>query len=471
MFRTADEFYQGRDRRTVQFTGARSFERQRVVVVLHPGIAETYRGQLMFLLAVNLVSRYARTVLASCPDIVVHSLLGEEYDRLPDEALAIMHGADPFGLFTWTADFPAGSWNFTIQVGAGELPGVVPSVTVDADGWCVSVSQGVDREVWVNDDADVPVGPGTAAALAVAEAMKAGLGRPVKSRITRTYLSLWDYSIAQGPLDMVRGGRVGAICIGKTWLVGAGMVGSSLAYFLRRFPIRGELHIIDHDVVAIHNLNRSPVFRVGHVGTRKASLLAGYLRHTDLQPVGHSCLFQEFVEQNPRLANGVDLILPEANQYKVRVQIQHQVPPLMIHATTSRNGGVVVGYHRPVADDCLACRFPDDAEQPDMACGALRSPIVDSQESQDIALPYQATLAAAMLTGQIIQAAGANFPATRNYALLDTLGPVRRILTAFRRKAGGCSYCQVQTSELHEVMNGGTLFAHHWKPLVAAGAR
>jgi hypothetical protein len=169
--------------------------------------------------------------------------------------------------------------------------------------------------------------------------------------------------------------------------------------------LAGVIDIYDRDVVKLHNTNRSPLFSVEDAeipgkrpGRPKVEVLADFLRPTGLQVVPHSAWYDEAFDRRP---TGYDLWLPLANERGVRRTMQHNFPPLMLHATTSRNWSINLYRHRPDVDDCLPCRIRDDSESvPELGCspGTMQE---SPGRPADAALPFQSAAAGTLLGASV----------------------------------------------------------------------
>ena len=94
-----EEFYALRDDRTNRCISNRSYQSTVCAVSLSPEIAQTLSGQVMFLAAANLLSRWCRTVTLVVAPIAPHPLLGLGTNDLSEAILSQMRDADPFGAF------------------------------------------------------------------------------------------------------------------------------------------------------------------------------------------------------------------------------------------------------------------------------------------------------------------------------------------------------------------------------------
>ena len=110
----------------------------------------------------------------------------------------------------------------------------------------------IGREPLPSDGGDrLSLGGGLAACLAAAALFNQVTGyghqRPV-------WLSAWN--VGEG--DQADSGphRLGPVDVGDVLLLGAGGVGSSLAFWLSQLGVHGDWHVVDGDAAVLHNTNR-----------------------------------------------------------------------------------------------------------------------------------------------------------------------------------------------------------------------
>ena len=104
----------------------------------------------------------------------------------------------------------------------------------------------------------------------------------------------------------------------KIAIVGAGGLGSSLAFALGSTGI-GEIHIIDFDIVSLHNIHRQIAFKVGDEGKNKALINANLVeaRSPYVKAIAHECDFKTWSEKNIN----VDLIIDATDNLPTRGDI------------------------------------------------------------------------------------------------------------------------------------------------------
>lgn len=104
----------------------------------------------------------------------------------------------------------------------------------------------------------------------------------------------------------------------KIAIVGAGGLGSSLAFALGASGI-GEIHIIDFDMVSLHNIHRQVAFKVGDEGESKAVLNAELIeaRCPYTRAIAHQCDFNQWSQKGIE----VDLIIDASDNLPTRGDI------------------------------------------------------------------------------------------------------------------------------------------------------
>jgi len=406
----------------------------------------------MVIVAANLMSRWCRNVTLVLPPVTLDPRLGFGKGSLADFVLVQMRDADPFGRFA-VSGTPITS-DITLMIGpAGEAVTAPRNVFIDATGWLAGIRNDQPVDLPFVDDEN-PLGPIGAACLGVAQAFKIATWTPsdryFREGIFDLFSLCWREHVTElappWPADFN---------IGRVLMVGAGSVGSGAAYCLRLARLAGHLAIIDKDEVKIENFNRSPIFGRATFGMMKSQAVAQFLAHSPLAPEPFPFWWNEFVET--RGCRGFDVWLPLANEFNVRLSMQSNFPPLMIHASTSANWGVNHGRHIPGRDDCLADRFPTEVKRDDLTCatGQVTTP---NQEAVDAALPFASLFAGLLITADLVRAQLPGYPQVANFALFDWYGTMDAIQAWDRKPRPGCM-CREQTRKFHARLNGGT---RHW---------
>ena len=447
---SAAEFYALRDDRTNRCIGAKCYQDSSCVLYLSSTVAETRAAQVTFLVGANLLSRWCRRVTLVAPRTVLHPALGSRSNVL-EAALNQMRDADPFGSYQAQESPPRFQHDVALCVGdeVPELP-VARPVSVNACGWLAGISRDVASPISPTENGNC-VGAIAAACFGVAQVFKMALGLPDDRLLQDGVFDVFTMDWTDRP----NAGPVPATDIGRLLMVGAGSVGSSAAYCMRMAGITGEVTILDEDVVKIPNFNRSPIFGRQTLGLNKSEVTAAHLAESGLRATACPVWWNDYIVEQDRRTLPFDVWLPLANDFGVRLSMQNNVPPMMIHASTTANWGVNHGRHLPGTDDCLADRFPDEVEAKDLAC-ATGNAIVH-QDRIDAALPFCSLFAGLLVTAELLRLQLPDYPQVPNFALFDWYSSLNTIQKWDKSPKRGC-ICRQQDRDLHQVFNRTTRY-------------
>ncbi|MGQ0678171.1 MAG: ThiF family adenylyltransferase [Actinomycetota bacterium] len=350
-------------------------------------VVDTPTGQTLILAAVNMAARVHRRIAIDIPDaeLLVPTLVAAT--SLRDAAFALALAIDPFLDLRDTGEKEAPS------LGIGQRAG---SVNVGAKGYRASVSVG---SLLIGDHPAGILGAGLAACLGTSALLQLVTGQIPAERV----VSLWCFG--EGDLDEVGPEvPVGPLKVGeRVALIGAGAVGSAIAYWLRLIGVEGEWVFVDHDEVELHNTNRSIGQLVEDAGWA-AGLPGGIPRgkaNVAAELIG-GYHFDGWYDEWIQDARRPDLIIPVANDRGLRQVIGRLGMPLLMHGATSANWTAELHRHGP-RDDCPACRFPHNTI-PDFGCseGPL-DPGIEKEESPDAALPFLSAAAGLLVVAGLTQ--------------------------------------------------------------------
>ncbi len=447
---TADEFYALRDDRTNRCIATRDYQRTRCAVYLAPEQAATSAGQTMLLVVANLLSRWCRRVAIALPPTVVHpSVAAGDIGEL---VLSQMRDADPFGDFRIVGVESVAASDVTLCLG-GPAPRAAhgKAIFITASGWLAGLSER-SALLLPQNQAENPLGAVAAACLGVAQVFKIAIGMPPALWFREGVfdLSRFEWSDEPRPLSWPT-----SVDVGKVLMVGAGSVGSAAAYCARIAGLRGSVDILDRDRVKVENFNRSPIFGRATFGLTKADAVAAFLAGSGLSATAVPEWWGEFVQRRGRLSFDYDIWLPLANEFGVRHAMQHSVPPLMIHASTTSNWGVNHGHHVPGRDDCLADRFPVEVLAEQLTCATGQVEIANA--SVDAALPFASMFAGLLIAADLVRAQLPDYPQVPNFALFDWYGPLDVIQAWDRAPRLGC-VCRDQGRAFHQRFNAASKY-------------
>jgi hypothetical protein len=245
-------------------------------------------------------------------------------------------------------------------------------------------------------------GAALSSCLGAAALFRAQLNLPICPR----RISAWNYRegdhAAEGPSS------VETLDVGRVLMVGAGAVGSSLAYWLRLFGVGGKWTVVDADKLAIHNLNRTLLFFAADAGwpngnqRLKSEIVAEFLPGARAE----SLWYDEYSSSH---SDEFDVVLCLANERNVRHEIGCRNFSVVLHATTGSNWLAQLHRHIAGIDDCIFCRA---GEITPARFGCSTSETATSEEGRkDAALPFLsaasglmlATLLQRLQTGQVLE--------------------------------------------------------------------
>ena len=435
---TPEAFYRQRDGRTDLASPNTAYQRVPTALIADPTWATTPQGQVAILTAANILSRWCRTVTLDIPPAPLVEPLKGRARNLVELVLETMRDADPFGTFTpGTANGDA----LALHLG---LNGPCQSNTYHAYGsdWHATVATRPITQLTALD-ARNPIGAIGAACLGTASLFMHAVGqeRYWDDPLTINFFSLISGPDAQTPFPE-------EISLGRSLLVGAGAVGSNLAYFLTLVPTVGRIAVIDHDPVKILNLNRSLLLTNCDVRQNKANVTARLLQRHGVDATPFPQSYDEFIaSEAATIWEKPDLIIPAANEQDVRWKLATTYPPLMIYGTTDNDWGAHLGRHIPLKEECLACRYPPEFQPAALACAT--GPMPDAQPHEpDAALPFLSPLAALLALAELSKVQLPGYPFHGNRAFIDIAGRPQQIAPVHAEELVGCGACASRRGEV-----------------------
>jgi hypothetical protein len=200
-----------------------------------------------------------------------------------------------------------------------------------------------------------PFGPGAAACLAAANVFRfLFLGRKSESLDDEVALSTWTRNRADGeasgtslPAEIDAGQ--------ENVLVGLGAIGHGALWALARCPLRGALHLVDHESIELSNLQRYVLAEQSDEGARKTLLGERALSDTELLPVAHSQRWDSFVESHGHDWHAVAVAVDSARD---RRAVQAALPQWIANAWT-QPGDLGTSFHSQFGGEgaCLCCLY------------------------------------------------------------------------------------------------------------------
>lgn len=455
------EFYAQRDDRTNRISDDTDYRNAAILVSGERDLLTTYSGRVAARTLLNLLSRFARNVDVAFPSVPPDTELPPSAATLAEQSIRQMWAADPHGRFGWTGSPRPSSYDCVIGIGN---PGIetasTPTIRLDGGGWLGRVVRDGPVEPVPTRDEN-PIGPAVAACLAGGEAFKSVVGSPGNALTDEVTYDAFHHEVAEKPIAPDLPEMPPEIDLGTARMVGVGSVGSATAYFLRRLPVEGTLQLVDFDPVELVNLNRSPLFTADHAldGVSKVTAAADFLSgHLETRPF--EGYYDDFTSTDPPAA---DIVLPLANERNVRRSIQHDRPPLMLHASTGQSD-VFVRRNIPLDEPCLLCHFPPDAAETEAPCAEGEAPTGGDDEDggTDAAFPFASFLAGCFVAGELAKLSREGYPFTDTIALVRTLTDLRDFdgVMQYSPDRERCPFCPEDSPDVHRSIIEGTKFTH-----------
>ena len=151
----------------------------------------------------------------------------------------------------------------------------------------------------------------------------------------------------------------------RVLLVGLGGLGSLIAYYLTCLGIK-ELHIVDHDVVSISDLNRQILYTIDDLGLKKVDVASRRLRllNPDVEIIKHDIYLND--DNAIELTKDVDIVIDALDNWKSRLILNKACilnRRVLIHGAVSDWIGqvtVVIPCRTPCLQDLYLMTRPKD---------------------------------------------------------------------------------------------------------------
>lgn len=413
---------------------------------------QTLSGQIMLITACNLLSRWCRCVSIAISEAHVDARIDARKCGAIDFITDQMRDADPFGCFEAIHQLNSGA-DIQLHIGDNPRTCAARSVVISSSGWLAAISR--DVALLPRTDSPNVIGALAAACFGVAQVFKLAINWPNDQLIADGVFDLFSLSRASTFNSLTDHDYLSAPDIGKLLMIGAGSVGSAVAYCLSLMNASCELDVVDRDVVKVQNFSRSPIFGKRSYGIAKVNAVVDYLSASSVTPRPYNMWWEEFTRSHDRQTGRFDAWLPLANEFGVRWSMQNNYPPLLIHASTTQNWGVNHGRHRFGRDDCLVDRFPSEVSHDALRCSTGEIRIESTQV--DAALPFLSMFAGVLVAAELARLQLSGYPQCPNFALIDFGGNISEIQAWDMQPRPTC-FCHTQPSTIHESVNSGTRY-------------
>ncbi len=444
---TSAAFYLERDDRTERLVGPLAgYATRPVEIYVDPEAAGSLAVQRIALVAANLTVRWARRVRVILPpDERLHSVLRRRaWTTLAERIEWEMRMADPF--FDST---PSGRGDDEpLRLFVGPWRGATSAIQaadfqVHAAHWTALGKRGSGQSEVPNDGDATAAAAGLAGALGAADVFKRAVGHD-HGQWLRTFG--WDTWSSQMSLGAGAWGSVAPRAVperlnfGRTLLAGVGAVGSAFVYLADMMELQGDLTLFDRDAVDATNLNRSPLFTVldALTGARKTGG-ADYLANHAVAVERVDGVWRMHAEELSK--QPFDVWISLTNEDGAWAEQPFQLPPVMLHGTTTSGWGFGAGRHIPRVEDCTLCRMPRPEARVRMPCGAGEI-APNAAEGPRASLPFLSTASAALVLASYLQLeCGREAVGLPNDVGADLSAGLPAVIAVRRRSTVGCRGC------------------------------
>lgn len=447
---TSEEFYRERDDRTArEVEKLGSYVHRPVALYVDPAHAGDWSVQAVAILAANLLARWARRVWVVSPDVALAPPLGRVgLSMLHARMQSEMRCADPFGQFQYrTPDQlePDGIPTEALRLFVGPWSGSTliqqKDFLVHAAGWVALGQRGGALPNPADSRASISA-VGLAAALGVGDLFKRAVGHPAAEWMPSFTWCTWTHTFSHNPRQFPNPALPAVpnvMDLGRTLLAGTGAIGSALLYLLDLGSATGTLGLLDRDHVETSNLNRSPLFRVGHVlaNTHKVDACWDAVRGVAVE-----CWKGTWTESAAQIsAAGYDLWVSLTNEDGAWAEIPFQMPPVVVHATTTSGWGFGAGRHVPGMDDCTLCRMPRPSAEFRARCAEGEIALPEAPPIR-ASLPFLSVAAASLLAAEVVKAHDPARAVLPNDVSVDVRRGLPALIAISRRALPTCRGCR-----------------------------
>lgn len=457
---TADEYYRERDNRTeLEVPELRKYATWPVEILVDPRCAHRPTVQKIALLACNLTARWARHVRVLLPEVPVdRSLARHGHGNLGGRIKHEMRAADPFGDFQVAAsesEFEGSRAEPPLRLfigpwaEAGRKGQYIGSddYLVHAYSWTAAGVRGAHFPVCSDQEATAAAA-GFAAAVGVADIFKRAVGHRRSHWLPDFSWCTWSHSLAPRPLGerALTPPPPEILELGLTLLAGVGAIGSAFIYLADFMKLRGRLTLLDRDFVETSNLNRSPLFDVMHVLTPTAKTTASrdYLRSQDAEVEIVNGTWHEHaakIGESP-----FDVWISLTNEDGAWAEVPYQLPPVVLHGTTTSGWGIGTGRHIPRRDDCTICRMPHPTAPFRGRCAEGEIQSASTATPVSASLPFLSTAAAALLLAEFMKLGTPSLTRLPNDVSADFRYGLPALVALRRVADPGCRGCRASLS-------------------------
>jgi ThiF family len=272
--------------------------------------------------------------------------------------------------------------------------------------------------------------------------------------------SLWSHDFGS-QLHGASPAVPGSPDIGRVLLAGAGAIGSALLYILLLDELAGEVTVLDRDSVDTTNLNRSPLFTAedAAVGRHKVDVALAAVARRGRRATPVYGRWREHAEALSR--EPFDVWVSLTNEEGAWSAVPFQLPPVVLHGTTTSEWGVAAGRHIPRREDCTLCRLPRPQAEFRGPCGdGTIAEVAEPDTAPRTSLPFLSTVAAALVAAELIKLPLRGAASQPNCVQADCRYGLPAVIAVRRGSSPACNGCKIASLPLWSERGGRGRYAH-----------
>jgi ThiF family len=456
---SAEAFYRERDNRTeLEVIGLGTYVNVPIEICVEPSLADDLTVQRMTLFAANLTARWARNVKVVLPHVeLIESLRIYGDKTLADRVEREMHQADPFGHFEIGPSVRIDGDALRLRIGlTRKWSSTAPDTeyAVDATGWSSIGRRGQTISSSFPRYATAPAAA-LAAALGAADLFKRAVGHERRHWMGNVDWCMWTHNAVGVPGKLIAEPYVAEGWeLGNLLVAGIGAVGSALLYILATTPCIGRITLLDRDRVETSNLNRSPLFTAIDAALSRNKTTVG--REAIEAP---QCRVETVEGSWHEVGQGLsaeafDVWVSLTNEGGAWAEVPFQLPPVVLHGTTTSGWGVAAGRHIPRVEDCTACRLPRPT-------AVFRGPCAQGELSSNglntnvtASLPFLSATAGALVAAELLKLRFPGVSSLPNSVCADFRHGIQAVIPEYYGPTKGCRGCEMAKLPLWSMRGG-----------------
>ena len=423
------DWYRERDDRTRRVDEIKGFEDFKVGIIVSDEIEDDSQCQVMTWIICNILARWCRYITLQAPRHVISRLNLSKGDNFNDSIQRALLHIDPY-LALKLDQVDENRMDALCVIGNQIGQFSKKAIWIGCDGWLTGIGTYPRKNFHDRIKCENVLGASFAACLGSAALFRRATAKGAIEEQELWY-SLADFKKSASKSELKNPPFINNWEFGHVHQPGCGAVGSSFDYLLALTNWRGNIDLIDFDTVSYSNCNRTLGFTAYHAVHKiaKVEACAEILNfNAAIRVRKFLCDYSQYIDQGNFFAPPPDLILCLANQRTIWPDIQHNLPPIVLHATTTPNWGVNFGRHIPKKEWCILCRFSDEVKRLHVfipECG--KGKVVDEDRAAPIfgVLPFLSPMAAILLLAEMSKMAFSNYPVNAsfiNFSFMTSIG-------------------------------------------------